>query len=1062
MKKLIPIIVLLVAVIFVLTKNDKAIVADQYMKNTTLRMDGPAKYAAMHSLIRTTNGQEVPAYKNGDLVREFNNAVSASSSRTPQTLEWIERGPANVGGRTRGIIVDTRDMSAHTWVVGSAGGGVWRTRDAAQTWTLLTPDLPNLAASTIASSPNNPDVIYVGTGEAFGNIDGITGSGIWKSVDDGATWEALDATIKNSAFADIARIIVNPQNENELLACAVGEFENGQRLSYIHKSTDGGENWTTTYTTNQGRVQQLIFHESDFSVIYASVNSVGVLRSTDTGETWNSVFNAGPNQVQRIEMAISPADVGVIYLSCESRGGSSLFYTRDTFNSVQSTVYNGQQANWLSGQGWYDNTIAVHPYDDRKVWVAGAGAMLEIIPGTELDTVKLFDRFINETDYLIDIDNSPFSDESAGLARDLYEGLPINPQTTLDDLVDVNILFGPGRSQKAHLISVDLYNYGFEFESMIDVPFEAWDTVNNRQVSLSVFDVDANNIWTYQDYTELSQPFHDVVNINMITYSDTGDVTIQTTNPLYKAQYYFFMGKDPDYDGDETNFPDGYFSFLTREDEGLVSDFKPITDGYFQYTSIEFVGSKGVHVDHHNIIFIPIDSATESFYLLNANDGGIAFSEDNAETFIQTGETFNDGSFTSSYGYNTSQFYGVDKMNGGNRYIGGTQDNGTWISPMDPDATTNWVGAPSGDGFEAAWNYGDPNQILESSQFNGLFKSRDGGSSWDNVQLPGGEGPFITRVAASQIETDLVFMVAEEGVLKSNDFGDSWEVIDMPNEWRFNGSWGPPIEVSLASANVVWTGGNMQNNNRLVVSTDQGTTFSATENYTAADMGTVTGIATHPHDSNTAYALFSQANGPKILMTDDMGQTWIDLSGFVVNANESSNGYPDVATYGLLVMPWDTDWMWAATEIGIFETRNGGVSWEIAKNGLPPVAIWEIKIVGDEVVLATHGRGIWTLNIDELNPVGTFNQESNAQASLDVFPNPVIDQAIISYELTKKSAVAISLFSIDGKRVRSIYSGDAQAGNYQIPLNSESLQPGTYLVYLETETGVVTQRIVIH
>jgi len=131
-------------------------------------------------------------------------------------------------------------------------------------------------------------------------------------------------------------------------------------------------------------------------------------------------------------------------------------------------------------------------------------------------------------------------------------------------------------------------------------------------------------------------------------------------------------------------------------------------------------------------------------------------------------------------------------------------------------------------------------------------------------------------------------------------------------------------------------------------------------------LGRITNIETHPTDENTAYDLFSFANTPKVLRTTDLGQTWEDLSGFGTNTT-STNGFPDVSVRCFLVMPYNPNTIWAGTEIGIFESTDGGQSWAFADNGLPAVAIWEMLIVNEQVVVATHGRGIWTVDLPELS-----------------------------------------------------------------------------------------------
>ena len=284
---------------------------------------------------------------------------------------------------------------------------------------------------------------------------------------------------------------------------------------------------------------------------------------------------------------------------------------------------------------------------------------------------------------------------------------------------------------------------------------------------------------------------------------------------------------------------------------------------------------------------------------------------------------------------------------------------------MDPDAASIWISAPSGDGFEAAWNYRNPDKILESSQFNRISRSDDGGNTWERLSLPG-SGPFVTRIANSKQDPDLVFASSNLGILKSNDFGTSWEIIDMPGNWRFSRTYGPPIAISLASPQIVWTGEMVGPNSGIVISRDGGNTFEPTSTYDQADLGVVTSIHTHPFNPATAYATFSMADGPKILRTTDFGANWEDISGFVTNREESLNGFPDVAVYSLVVLPFDTNRIWAGTEIGLFESLDNGQSWNYSDNGLSAVSIWDMKVVNDQVILGTHGRGIWTVKFEEL------------------------------------------------------------------------------------------------
>jgi hypothetical protein len=170
--------------------------------------------------------------------------------------------------------------------------------------------------------------------------------------------------------------------------------------------------------------------------------------------------------------------------------------------------------------------------------------------------------------------------------------------------------------------------------------------------------------------------------------------------------------------------------------------------------------------------------------------------------------------------------------------------------------------------------------------------------------------------------------------------------------------------------------------------------------------GVITGIATHPNEDSTAYVLFSYAGLPKVLVTNDLGQTWRDLSGFE-SSTSGVAGFPDVAVYSLLVLPNDPSVIWAGTEIGIFESADDGQSWTRLA-GLPAVSVWEMKMVDDQVVIATHGRGIYTAQLSNVpqvtmapfiqslgvKPSGLVNVEAQLRSAYDSTQVLVNSQAI--------------------------------------------------------------------
>ncbi|MFA4923080.1 MAG: T9SS type A sorting domain-containing protein, partial [Ignavibacteriaceae bacterium] len=392
----------------------------------------------------------------------------------------------------------------------------------------------------------------------------------------------------------------------------------------------------------------------------------------------------------------------------------------------------------------------------------------------------------------------------------------------------------------------------------------------------------------------------------------------------------------------------------------LLRNSAPITDGYNRYTGTQAY----IHVDQHNIVCVPMDEASKSFKMINGNDGGIAVSTDGGTTFKEVGDK----------GYNTTQFYGVDKMTGGQSYIGGTQDNGTWFSNPtkgNANAATKYDFVIGGDGFEVVWNPKDPLKMIGGSQYNGLQRTVDG---WKTSETPNKgfddygnatNSPFITKIAGSKQDPDLLFVISRNGVYRSDNFAENWVLTPVTTSFQSGGYFTfAQVTISAATPQVVWAGAYMSSDGKLQVSKDGGLSFSPVNNYSQS-MGLVSGLDTHPTDPATAYAIFSDQGAPKILRTTNYGGAWTDITGYA-SSTTSTNGFPDVATYCVQVMPYDPNIIWAGTEIGIIESTDNGVSWHYSNNGFPAASVWDMKIVDDEVVLATHGRGIWSVALPEL------------------------------------------------------------------------------------------------
>jgi len=357
--------------------------------------------------------------------------------------------------------------------------------------------------------------------------------------------------------------------------------------------------------------------------------------------------------------------------------------------------------------------------------------------------------------------------------------------------------------------------------------------------------------------------------------------------------------------------------------------------------------------------------------------------------------------------------------------------------------------------------------MLGASQFNGFTRSLDGGINWSGAtsgmsDTGSGKGQFITTVDRGVQHPDVVFTIGSAGVWKSTDFAGSWTLRAIPgSDWGFGGS--GKVRISLANENIVWAGYEMDpvqssatdQLGKLHVSVDGGTLFSAVPTPEALSPGRISGLATHPTDENTAYALFSAFNAPKILRTTDLGQHWEDISGFFrAPAKSSGNGFPDVGVHDLLVLPGRTNELWAGTDIGIFISVDDGQNWQFADNGLPAVSIWQMRVVDDQIVVATHGRGVWSVPLNDV--VATAAEDAPTlptEIALDQnFPNPFNPSTTISFTLPATDRVRLDVYDVAGRRIAALVDETMIPGKHDVNWNASGLASGMYLYRLSVGT----------
>lgn len=749
------------------------------------------------------------------------------------------------------------------------------------------------------------------------------------------------------------------------------------------------EQWQQVGPINVGgRITDIALHPTDMNIIIAGSSVGGIWRSVDKGFSWELVFDE-PGGMSIGNIAMSASEPNVIYAGTGEANGSA---TSGAFfgNGIYKSTDGGD--TWVN-IGLEDSNhigrVIVHPDDSDVVYVAAAGKLYGKNEERGIfkseDGGGTWDRKLFLSDSTAAIDIS-----MSPLAPDVLFAATWERTRFPEGRVYAGKTTGLYRSTDA----------GENWELLTNgVPNNA-DTLG--RVGVYVSPTDPQVVYSVFSQDPITNRF-----LGIYKSTDQGDSWTELSN------------------GELTNAFSGFGWFFGNvrvnpedPDDAYVVGFLNYNFNGDFWDAWQF----GYHVDQHAYEFHPLDAD----YRVFGNDGGIYITEDAGET-IRHVETIPNNQF-----YECKIHPIADST-----YFGGAQDNGTLVTQN--LGIAGYERITGGDGFVIQFDQVNPSILYTESQFGAINRLDDVFFTSTGIRPPeaGAERrnwntPFVT---IPDQEGGLIY--GAERVYYSGDFGDNWTII---SDDLTKGDFGSmsTLDVSAVNQSIIIAGTDDGN---VHITTDFG--FNWTDLSEGLPEVAVSSVVTDPLVESTIYVTFSgyRSNDylPHVFRSIDYGATWEDISA----------NLPEIPVNEIVIDPLLPNTYYLATDLGVFSTENGGESWEVMGEDMPPVVVNDLDLHSEkrELLAATFGYSMFTYSLPS-EPLSTSTVITD---DFSIAPNPVRDMLRIT---TDQSINPIRLEVINLSGLTLVSASDVSS------IDVSSLPAGNYVLRIVTERGIEIERFV--
>ena len=909
-----------------------------------------------------------------------------------EQMKWIQRGPNNVGGRTKAMMFDPNDSTGETVFAGGVSGGLFKNTNISNQsspWELVTKNIPqNIAVSSITHDPNNTKVFYVGTGESYTGGDAL-GNGLWKSEDGGDSWFKVfggDTENPTTYISEGNKIkITKPTGQRDIdyLAAAFGPSLTSNPLN-AEITLVSPQNACGSITSVSGKVALIERGDCEFGAKVLTAQNAGakavIIYNKNNGEAgWTD------DLVRMGVGATDPNDIDIPSVFIRRSDGLRL---KTLISRDETNVSMSKTSNTASGY-----TIVPGTYYINDVIVRENGDVSEIFVAAGTSTYRDATRTI-------------FNGDDFGLFKSIDGGSTwnkINVEFEGSTVQPIDLEIGPdNKVWMSTTRDTNGQGGGLVYLSNDDASsFDLKLTVENGR--RTEIEVTSNNLLYVLAATgdgsapvviqKSMSPFVDTKNLTLPDDKDTGI----SSNDFTRGQSFYDLMIISNPINPNTLYVGGIDIFKTTN--GAESTAGSTTNPWDQISHwYQGFQEPYAHADQHGAAVFKSDPNIVLF----GNDGGITYTKDGGATIG-----------TRNYNYHTSQYYTIavaprdmfinhtSSVRGRDRalyvtqnktvsgetdvFVGGLQDNGNMFQVNRQNRVSGAIDVSGGDGAATMFS-----QKLSNKYFVHNYVYNNSVEVWnlntnpaENVLINDEDesnGDFITTQALD----------SNFGVIYSNYRSSGQNQIAAFIEWDdFKAA-----EKNTNAKKIILTNGSLSSNvsaltvypdpskSTLYVGTEGGqllkvenankytgtTTLTSSASWTPITgsnfLGSISDIE-FGKDENHIFVTFHNYGINNVFYTTDGGITWLEKDG----------NLPNLPVRCILQNPLIEDEVIIGTELGVWYTKDFSAdspSWQRANSGMNDVRVTDMDLrKGDDykVFAATYGLGVFSSNFGINEPL---------------------------------------------------------------------------------------------